>query len=228
MIDYFFANYSRKKLLNSTHLPKPLYHYLSQPLVEAKNLIKDIEFLVLDFETTGLDASKEKIISIGYTVIKNFHVLSGTSRHILINPKQELTEQNVVIHQLTDEELKCGLPLSKAIDKLLSQMANRVIVVHFDKIEKGFLNQACHKLYQINTLPLIMLDTLKIESRKMQKMQQYAQPDGLRLFNLREKYNLPRYKAHNAMQDAISTAELFLAQVDYMGNKEAIKLRQLT
>ncbi|CAC9999630.1 hypothetical protein [uncultured Gammaproteobacteria bacterium] len=30
MIDYFFANYSRKKLLNSTHLPKPLYHYLSQ------------------------------------------------------------------------------------------------------------------------------------------------------------------------------------------------------
>jgi DNA polymerase-3 subunit epsilon len=47
--------------------------------------------LVLDFETTGLDASKEKIISIGYTVIKNFHVLSGTSRHILINPKQELT-----------------------------------------------------------------------------------------------------------------------------------------
>jgi hypothetical protein len=29
------------------------------------------------------------------------------------------------------------------------------------------------------------------------------------------------------MQGAISTAELFLAQVDYMGNKESIKLRQL-
>jgi hypothetical protein len=29
------------------------------------------------------------------------------------------------------------------------------------------------------------------------------------------------------MQDAISTAELFLAQVDYMDNKESIKLRQL-
>jgi DNA polymerase-3 subunit epsilon len=58
-----------------------------------------------------------------------------------------------------------------------------------------------------------MLDTLKIERRKIQQMQQHTQPDGLRLFNFREKYNLPRYKAHNAMQDAISTAELFLAQV---------------
>ncbi|MDC9715299.1 MAG: exonuclease domain-containing protein [Gammaproteobacteria bacterium] len=227
MINHFLANYYRKKLLSNTHLPKSLYCYLSQPLVEGKNLIKDIEFLVLDFETTGLDASKEKIISIGYTVIKNLHVLPSTSRHILINPKQVLVEQNVAIHQLTDEELKSGLPLSSAIDKLLSQMVNRVIVVHFDKIEKSFLNQVCRKLYQINILPLVMLDTLKIERRKMQKTQQYTKPDGLRLFNLREKYNLPRYKAHNAMQDAISTAELFLAQVDYMGNKEAIKLRQL-
>ncbi len=74
---------------------------------------------------------------------------------------------------------------------------------------------------------LIMLDTLKIERRKIQQTQQHTQPDGLRLFNFREKYNLPRYKAHNAMQGAISTAELFLAQVDYMGNKESIKLRQL-
>ena len=56
-----------------------------------------------------------------------------------------------------------------------------------------------------------MLDTLKIERRKIQQMQQHTQPDGLRLFNFREKYNLPCYKAHNAMQDAISTAELFLA-----------------
>ena len=36
-------------------------------------------------------------------------------------------------------------------------------------------------------------------------------PGDLRLFNLRERYHLPNYKAHNALSDAISTAELFLA-----------------
>ena len=37
------------------------------------------------------------------------------------------------------------------------------------------------------------------------------QTGDLRLFNLRPRYNLPRYKAHNALSDAIATAELFMA-----------------
>ncbi|WXU00781.1 MAG: DNA polymerase III PolC-type [Catillopecten margaritatus gill symbiont] len=225
-LSHFLSEYRRKKLLN-TPLEKPLHQYLSQPLVSYKSAIQDIEFLVLDFETTGLDASKEKIISIGYTVIKNLRVLPQTSTHILVNPKQALAEQNVAIHQLTDEELKQGLSLSSTMKKLLTQMHNRVVIVHFDKIEKNFINQACRELYQVNALPMIMLDTLQIEQKKRQRIQQPIKSNDLRLFTLRETYHLPRYTAHNAMQDAIATAELFLAQVEYMGNKNTLKLQQL-
>ncbi len=98
------------------------------------------------------------------------------------------------MHQLTDDELKCGLSLSDAINKLLYQMDNRVIIVHFNKIKKSFLSQVCRDFYQINTLPLIMIDTLEIERRKIQQTQQYIKPNGLRLFSLRVKYNLPRHK----------------------------------
>ncbi len=223
----FLAQRYRKKGLQNAYASKPLNDYLSQPLIKSGSLVKELEFLVLDFETTGLDATKEKIISMGWTVIKDFHILPSASTHILINPKQDLVEQNVAIHHLTDEQLKYGLALPSAIDILLSQMRNRVVIVHFDKIERGFLNQVCYKLFQIDVFPVVMLDTLKIELAKMQKTEQIIKPDSLRLFNLRNKYNLPRYKAHNAMQDAISTAELFLAQLDYMGKKETIKLQQL-
>jgi len=218
--------YHRKKLLKKSYLSKPLFQYLSQPFADNKNLIKNIEFLVLDFETTGLDASKEKIISMGYTVIKNLRILPQTSTHILVNPERALVEQNVAIHQLTDEELKQGISLESAMDKLLLEMTGRVIITHFDKIEKCFINQAC-QLYQINALPMMMLDTLKIEQKKLQQSQQYIKFGDLRLFTLREKYNLPRYSAHNAMQDAIATAELFLAQVEYMGKKDILKLKQI-
>ncbi len=226
----FLTEYHRKKLLKKAHLPKPLSQYLSQlsrPLADNVNLIKDLEFLVLDFETTGFDASKEKIISMGYTVIKNLRILPQTSTHILVNPKQVLTEKNVAIHQLTDEELKQGISLESAMDRLLLAMTGRVIIVHFDNVEKGFINQACRQLYRINALPMVMLDTLKIEQKKRQQTQQQIKSGGLRLFALREKYNLPRYNAHNAIQDAIATAELFLAQIEYMGKKETLKLKQL-
>lgn len=227
LFGYLFPNYYRNKYLKGGPVSRAFSHYLSQPLVDKRTSIKDVEFLVLDFETTGLDASKEKIISLGYTIIKNLHVLPSASTHILVNPKRKLTEENVGIHQLTDSELKSGISLSSAIDKLLLEMTNRVVIVHFDRIEKSFINQACRDLYKVSHLPMLMLDTLRIEQKKIQQAQQHTKPESLRLYALRNKYNLPRYKAHNAMQDAIATAELFLAQIDYMGDKNSIKLSNI-
>ena len=42
------------------------------------------------------------------------------------------------------------------------------------------------------------------------------QPGNLRLFNLRPHFGLPQYKAHNALYDALATAELFLAMAAEM------------
>jgi DNA polymerase-3 subunit epsilon len=72
-----------------------------------------------------------------------------------------------------------------------------------------------------------ILDTLKIESRKCAINQTHINTESVRLFALRSQYNLSRYKTHNAMQDAISTAELFLAQAAYMGDIDTIKLGEL-
>lgn len=62
-----------------------------------------------------------------------------------------------------------------------------------------------------------ILDTLKIETGKRTVNQIHINPESLRLFALRDQYNLPRYKAHNAMQDAISTAELFFSSSGLYG-----------
>ena len=45
-----------------------------------------------------------------------------------------------------------------------------------------------------------------------------------RLDDCRERYGLPRYGAHNALTDAIATAELWLAQMSHMQKKEALRL----
>jgi len=45
----------------------------------------------------------------------------------------------------------------------------------------------------------------------MERSQQPIRGTDLRLFNLREAQQLPRYRAHNALSDALATAELFLA-----------------
>ena len=42
--------------------------------------------------------------------------------------------------------------------------------------------------------------------------------------NLRPRYNLPQYKAHNALSDALATAELFLAMADNLYPEKPIPL----
>ena len=217
----------RLKLLKTPELAPALQQYLSIPLPEAKTPLSEVEFLVLDFETTGLDVERDRIVSLGYTLIKDLHISLSESGHMLVNPKQDMNEESVAIHELTDDEVQQGVKLTQMMEHLLSLMQNRVLVVHFDRIEKSFINKASTLLYGVDDLPFRMLDTLRIESKRQQREGGYIDPKNLRLFNLSGKYNLPRYKAHHAMQDAISTAELFLAQLSHMGKNPHSKLKEL-
>jgi len=48
-------------------------------------------------------------------------------------------EENVSIHQLIDDDLRQGVGLKYAMEQLFIEMRNRVMIVHFDNIEKNLL-----------------------------------------------------------------------------------------
>ena len=73
-----------------------------------------------------------------------------------------------------------------------------------------------------------MIDTLMIEKNIREKANKPIVVNELRLFNLRNHYNLPRYHAHNALEDAIATAELFLAQINkHFSSPDKLKIKAL-
>lgn len=212
MINWFDKNqrWIKKGLKHSKN--QHFKNYLLSGLPNVNQSVKESDFLVLDFETTGLDVTKDHIISAGFTEIQNNRILLNKSEHYIITTKLKLESKNVSIHQITDDMISQGMPINQFIEYLLKKMAGKILVAHYQKIEYGFLQQACKSLYGLS-LPLIILDTLEIEKRKLEKLNRPIVANQLRLFNLRSTYNLPRYNAHNAMEDAIATAELFIAQV---------------
>jgi len=187
-------------------------NYLLKGLPDINQSVHNSHFFVLDFETTGLDVNKDHIISAGFTEIQNNRILLNKSEHHIVTTKLKLGNKNVSIHNITDDMVSKGMPIIDLIEYLLEKMAGKILIAHYQRIEYSFIQQACQSLYGL-PLPLIMLDTLAIEKRKLEKLNRPIVANQLRLFNLRKAYNLPRYKAHNAMEDAISTAELFIAQV---------------
>jgi DNA polymerase-3 subunit epsilon len=200
----------RKRLLKK--VPKgALFDFLSVPFPSEDTCLSDLPILSVDFETTGLNAVTDKLLSVGFVSIDKRQIKLGSCYHQVIDIKHSLDADNVIIHQITDQQKSLGKPLRVVVEALLTALAGRVMLVHFARIEKQFLKQACLELYGVSP-PFMILDTLALAKRRLDQRDIAYDPQELRLSALRHKRNLPEHYAHNALNDAIATAELLLAQ----------------
>lgn len=184
--------------------------FLCHSLLRKQKDWREITVVALDLETTGLDPQKDQILSVGLVEIHKGVIKLDTAWHKIINVGTEIPEESAVIHQITDDVVADGEPLEQVLPELLKRLSGKVMLVHYDTIEQGFIDAACRKFYGSPFLTQT-IDTLKIAHRHMRRLNDTVQPESLRLFNLRRTYGLPEYKAHNALYDALATAELFLA-----------------
>lgn len=199
----------RKRALARASRPV-MRNYLNVPL-QHKNTPGDaLELVSLDLETTGLDPKKDSLLSFGLIQIKHQSIQLNTAWHEIVSIEQDIPEASAIIHHITDDQAAEGKPLEILLPELLQRLAGKVMLAHYANIEQKFLDAACRKLYGspfiINTI-----DTLQLGQRLLSLRNHAITTGDLRLFNLRPLFGLPMYKAHNALYDALATAELFLA-----------------
>ena len=209
MWHYFFNPEKKRKSALKKATSTVMQHYLSQPFPDLNIGWDKAEIVSLDFETSGLDAEHDQILSYGKVHIRNGVIKLITAKHELIQAEKPIPETSAIIHHITDDKANQGRPLTQVLPELLDVLRGKIMLVHFNKIEQGFLDAACRQLYGS---PFIIptIDTLNLASRVLTRRNHTVQPDRLRLFHLRDDFKLPGYKAQNALNDAITTAELFL------------------
>lgn len=223
-------NFTNKEILNwSAFLElkaqlskdKRLQNFYKKGTYHDETPISEVEFVALDFETTGLDASKNSIISIGLVHFNLQRIFCRQSKSWYIDPQDNLQEDSVVIHGITHSDLKSAPNLLRILEQLLDELAGKVIVVHYRRIERDFLDSNLRALIS-EGIVFPMIDTMQIEA-DIQRKQSFRfinwltrkRPQSIRLANSRTRYNLPTYAPHDALTDAIATAELFQAQIKY-------------
>jgi DNA polymerase-3 subunit epsilon len=226
MLHHLFGYEAKRKRCLRKAPPGVLKEFLSIPFPDIGERVDAIPILAVDFETTGLSPAKDQILSIGHIGIENNEIRLASACHTVIQTCGDLAEENVVIHQITDDIKYQGESIRDAVEDLLQALAGKVMLVHFARIEKSFLEKACVQLYGMAPVfPII--DTLMIAKRRLDKRSVPYDPSELRLFTLRERYSLPRYNAHNALSDALATAELFFAEVGKMSGRNAPALKSV-
>jgi DNA polymerase III subunit epsilon len=161
--------------------------------------------IVLDTETTGLDAlGGHRIIEIGAQELLN-HVPTGNSFHCYINPERDVDQGAFDVHGLSREFLSDFPRFSKVVDGFLEFIAEDRLIIHNARFDMGFINMELGRLRRPDLPMDRVVDTLQMARRRYPGAQ--ASLDALcRRFDIDNTHR----DLHGALVDADLLAAVYL------------------
>ena len=164
--------------------------------------------IVLDTETTGLNArTGDRIIEVGCVELIN-RQLTGNNFHSYINPERDSEEGALAVHGLTTEFLSDKPKFAEIGNALLDYVKGAEIIIHNASFDLGFLNAEFERmsLPRFNDHVENVIDTL-LRAREMfpgKRNSLDALCDRLGISNSHRTF-------HGALLDAALLAEVYLA-----------------
>ena len=166
------------------------------------------EIVVFDCETTGLDPKTDDIVSIGALKIKGNKILTDEAIHIYVDQEKAIDPKSITIHQIRNCDLHGAIPLHEAIEKFLYYIGNRPLAGYYLEFDVAMVNKYIKPMYGI-TLPNKQEEVSAIYYDK--KIPTIPQGNiDLRFDTILEDLDLPKLQAHDALNDAIMTALIYL------------------
>jgi DNA polymerase-3 subunit epsilon len=189
-----------------------LYHLADERFRFMYDPPPENEWVTLDCETTGLDVSKDEIISIGAVVIKGNRIMTSERLELLIKPSRMLSAESVRIHRLREQDLAQGMDAEDAMMQLLQFIGSRPLVGYYLEFDMAMINRVLWPMLGV-PLPHQRCEVSSMyydyKNRKLPAHEQGGNID-LRFATLMNDLQLPEREAHDAINDAVMAGMAFL------------------
>lgn len=186
---------------------------------------RETDYVAIDFETTGLDFRSDTVVSYGVVPVRGGRVIVGESHHQLIEPHVPPSPRSQTIHELRPQDLAGSPSIAQARDELRTALDSRYLLVWFAGVEVHFLDAIFgggRRRWRRRTIDVrnlaIAADGLGGPTRDK---------PGYPLSGTAARYGVPVADAHQALDDALVTAQLFLVLADKLPDHPDPTLRDL-
>lgn len=185
---------------------------IAHHLAVRRQAWRDRTLWCLDLETGGLDPRADPIVAVGMVPIRQGAISLGESFHVLVAPDAPVTTSSLKIHHILPRELDDAPPLAAVLPDVRSRLDRGVLLVHQRSVDVPFLR---HAFWSNGQEPPVfaVIDTVELLLRYARRHghltpERTGFPTGLA--EARARFGLPPHRAHEALSDALATAELFL------------------
>lgn len=161
-----------------------------------------LDAVVLDTETTGLDASRDRLVQIGALALRGAELRRDERFETLVDPGVPIPPESTSIHGISEEDLAGAPAPGEVVAALTGFIAERVVIgyaIGFDlavlEREAAMAGQDWPELRRLDIRPLALAVAPPLAGYDLDALCAWAGVD-----------NAGR---HTAMGDAVATAELF-------------------
>jgi DNA polymerase III subunit epsilon len=186
---------------------------------------RDARFVALDFETTGLDPSTDVVISFGVVPVLGGRAVMAGSMHQLIDPAVPPSPRSQTIHELRPQDLAGSPRMEEARGTLGTAIGAAYLLVWYADVELTFLRLmfgGSRRTWRRRTIDVrnlaIAADAAPRDAGKR---------PGYALTATAGRFGVPVADPHNALDDALVTAQLFLVLVGKLPGGSEPNVRRL-
>lgn len=165
---------------------------------------REAEFASLDFETTGLDYGRDAVVSFGVVPVRLGRVAVGEAVHQLVMPEVPSSPSSMKIHRILPQDLAGAAPPDVARDRLRACLEDRFLLAWFAEVEVAFLTRMFGGRARGWARRTVDVREMAIEVEGADPRVRYS------LTTAAERYGVPVTNPHEALDDALVTAQLFL------------------
>jgi DNA polymerase-3 subunit epsilon len=194
---------------------------IARAVIEVKGLAEELaadavwrtaSFVVIDFETTGLDPQNDRVLEMGLVTFDDGALTAR--RNWLINPQIPVPEEARRIHGISDEDLANAPRFDEVFPEVLGLLDSRVPVAYNAGFDKKFLHAEFARLgaavVDIGTPPAVRDDVVWIDPLVwVRELQKYEK--GKKLTDVCARLGIDIGQAHRAADDAAATGNVLVA-----------------
>jgi len=163
------------------------------------------EYVVVDVETTGLSPEDDSIIEIG--AVKIVGGIEQDRFQTYVNPGMKLPDSAVRLTGITDKDLAKAPSFADVAEDYMDFVGFLPLVMHNAKFDVAFLDAAIEELgYEL--LDNEVIDTLDMARKRLPTLPSH------RLGDLRDTLNLENRREHRALDDCMTTRDLFIKLIE--------------
>lgn len=186
--------------------------------------LRDLNYVVFDFETTGLDArGKDEIVEIGAVKV-NGTTLSETSFQSLVNPQRSIPASAIAVHGITPEALEGAPTIEEIMPSFLEFLGKGVLVAQNARFDCAFLVKNLARL-NIGAFENPILDTMLLSKYLFSYEDRHNLDAIVRRLKIEVEDSTTR---HRSVDDCRLTAKALIAMIEIaeergLGTFRAIK-----